>query len=442
MQHQLAKEEHKTGQLKEKTNDMVLKGPPAASLLEQLQETIEAAKSKRQARRTGDSPTKGARRAARALESSSSSEGFAPPRRGILPEPQPAPTPAVDMEALNQQLEAKLQALKDEMLLAIDDKLQGNDDIHALKKQVEDLQKAQKDAAEQLESLTQNLSEQVAAVRVSFGQFKQESQFQLQFVEDALTQETSNYQKMKIQVRGQVNFELAKLHESREHADHEFRRLNTYMYQTQQLLNLLLEDQMIMQMLEEQDVRDREQIGLFGVKKNSEILGVNQHAMQNNIERRGGGSPRKETKTPPRPAHWGLDNKNEPYSKVVRSPEQKNTKHAEKVQQQLQAAKPLGAHDPDVLSVGNLAGLLTPTTSTADAGRSGNALSVSRHCASCLGFAPQILSHIKLACLSYTNSPVAYAPGVTLCVPDLLKVKEVLLKKLELGNANLSRFLA
>lgn len=70
-----------------------------------------------------------------------------------------------------------------------------------------------------------------------------------------------------------------------------------------------------------------------------------------------------------------------------------------------------------------------------------NTLSISRQCASCLGFAPQILSQIKLACLSYTNSPVTYADGITLSTHDLLRVKEMLLKKLELQNANMSEFL-
>jgi len=37
----------------------------------------------------------------------------------------------------------------------------------------------------------------------------------------------------------------------------------------------MIEDQMLMHLIQEQDVSDREQIGLFGFKKNSEILGVN-----------------------------------------------------------------------------------------------------------------------------------------------------------------------
>ena len=39
-----------------------------------------------------------------------------------------------------------------------------------------------------------------------------------------------------------------------------------------------------------------------------------------------------------------------------------------------------------------------------------NTLYLDRNCASCMsGLAPQILSQIKLACLSYVNSPIKYA---------------------------------
>ena len=39
-----------------------------------------------------------------------------------------------------------------------------------------------------------------------------------------------------------------------------------------------------------------------------------------------------------------------------------------------------------------------------------NTLYLDRNCASCMtGFAPQVLNHIKLACLSYVNSPIKYS---------------------------------
>ena len=64
-------------------------------------------------------------------------------------------------------------------------------------------------------------------------------------------------------------------------------------------------------MLQEQDLLDRKQIGLFGVKKNSEILGTNQGAMDNNYVRHSGsihGTSRGE---------WDLPGKELSYKEVM-----------------------------------------------------------------------------------------------------------------------------
>lgn len=58
-------------------------------------------------------------------------------------------------------------------------------------------------------------------------------------------------------------------------SDFEFKRINSYIESNTALMKLLVEDCMINQLLLEQDFKDRKQIGLFGTKKNSEILGVN-----------------------------------------------------------------------------------------------------------------------------------------------------------------------
>lgn len=89
----------------------------------------------------------------------------------------------------------------------------------------------------------------------------------------------------------------------------------------------------------DQDIKDRRQIGLFGQKKNSEILGTNQGAYSNNY-----------------------------------------------------AGK----------SVEN--GSLSMNTKRNDGEY--NTLFVDKNCASCHGFAPQVLNQIKIACLSYVNSPI------------------------------------
>jgi len=59
-----------------------------------------------------------------------------------------------------------------------------------------------------------------------------------------------------------------------------------------------------------------------------------------------------------------------------------------------------------------------------------NTLFIDRNCASCSGFAPQILKQIKLACLSYVNSPVQFG-SEKISFQDLVKVKDLLLKKCE-----------
>ena len=57
-----------------------------------------------------------------------------------------------------------------------------------------------------------------------------------------------------------------------------------------------------------------------------------------------------------------------------------------------------------------------------------NTLFVDRNCASCMtGMAPQILTQIKLACLSYVNSPVKYS-GLDISFADIVQVKEHLLR--------------
>ena len=67
-----------------------------------------------------------------------------------------------------------------------------------------------------------------------------------------------------------------------------------------------------------------------------------------------------------------------------------------------------------------------------------NVLTVSRECASCYGFAPLILSQIKLACLSYTSSPIRYTDGCSLSVTDVLKIKQAVIKNMEWTVAEMS----
>ena len=62
-------------------------------------------------------------------------------------------------------------------------------------------------------------------------------------------------------------------------------RDSSYIDSNQKLIQLLMEDNMMGQLMLQQDLQDRKQLGLFGLKKNSEILGVNQGAMMNNYSK-------------------------------------------------------------------------------------------------------------------------------------------------------------
>ena len=58
-----------------------------------------------------------------------------------------------------------------------------------------------------------------------------------------------------------------------------------------------------------------------------------------------------------------------------------------------------------------------------------NSLYLDRDCASCMtGFAPQILSHVKLACLAYVNQPIKF-DSFLLRFSDVLQVKEYILHR-------------
>ena len=59
-----------------------------------------------------------------------------------------------------------------------------------------------------------------------------------------------------------------------------------------------------------------------------------------------------------------------------------------------------------------------------------NSLLIDRNCASCSGFAPSILKHIKIACLSYVNNPITFGKQ-KVKFPDMISVKEMILKKCE-----------
>ena len=70
-------------------------------------------------------------------------------------------------------------------------------------------------------------------------------------------------------------------------------------------------------------------------------------------------------------------------------------------------------------------------------------ISVARDCQACAGFAPGLMTQIKMACLSYTSSPITYdhAGGARIEVRDLVRVKETVLRKAEVIGVKLNEFL-
>ena len=87
-------------------------------------------------------------------------------------------------------------------------------------------------------------------------------------------------------MKTELKIELGKLDGLQGRVKDDFKRLNSYVDLNTKLFKILIEDSMISQMMAEADCIDRKKIGLFGLKKNSEILGTNQGAMGNNFERR------------------------------------------------------------------------------------------------------------------------------------------------------------
>lgn len=74
---------------------------------------------------------------------------------------------------------------------------------------------------------------------------------------------------------------------------------------------------MLTQLLLEQDLQDRKQIGLFGTKTNSQIMNNNQGAMTNNYKKTADAG-RTQIATPADQDKWDLYNRRKSYDQVVR----------------------------------------------------------------------------------------------------------------------------
>lgn len=94
---------------------------------------------------------------------------------------------------------------------------------------------------------------------------------------------------------------------------------------------------MLQQLIEEQDVKDRQHIGMFGVKKNSEILGMNQAGASNNVSK----SPLQKTEQLRDNIEWDMPNKHKTYKQVSLEQPLKNERKMDKITQQLTGIEPI-----------------------------------------------------------------------------------------------------
>ena len=120
-------------------------------------------------------------------------------------------------------------------------------------------------------------------------------------------------------MKAEISAEIKKVQESNNASRIEFQRINSLIERQKDLFNVICEDSMLMQMMQEQDILDRKQIGLFGLKKNQQIMGKNQYSMTNNLIN--AQSQNKDSSLAcDQKKFWDLRNKDQSYKDIVYSP--------------------------------------------------------------------------------------------------------------------------
>ena len=112
-----------------------------------------------------------------------------------------------------------------------------------------------------------------------------QTDFKMKGFTEQLENESRELHKLKIGMKNTIKEELHRMDSLYNMSDYEFKRINSCLKFNSKILQLILEDSMINQLIQEQEIEDRKQIGLFGMKKNSEIMGVNQGALTNAYNR-------------------------------------------------------------------------------------------------------------------------------------------------------------
>ena len=145
-------------------------------------------------------------------------------------------------------------------------------------------------------------------------------------------------------------------------------------------------------------------MGLFGQKKNQEIIGTSVNGLSNNF-----------SSNPVKSATLRNIRNRSSMGSPSKGHEDKST-----------LGKLLEEENPDI----------NATTAKTFAEKyakvhTHNSIVMDKNCATCMtGFAPQVLSHLKIACLSYVNQPVSYGT-MKLPFSDVLSIKEHLLVKVQ-----------
>ncbi|CDW87687.1 UNKNOWN [Stylonychia lemnae] len=196
--------------------------------------------------------------------------------------------------------------------------------------------------------------------------------FEINQIRDRLKFEYDDFFQYRKKIKSDINYDSNLI----QNKIHEFER-TLIMYDGQitnlsHILNILLEVQSIEHLMVSQDLEDRKQIGLFGTKKNADIIGnasqsvTVQKGINQNLQ-----DMRSFNKT-----EIGYHHQNHNRSKTI-----ENLNNTSFLPSQNQ-------------------------------GPNRNTIFVDRNCISCSGNSSVLLQHIKVACLSYQNNPVTYKNSV------------------------------
>lgn len=210
---------------------------------------------------------------------------------------------------------------------------------------------------------------------------QKELRFDMETVQEQLRDADQEARRQRIATKKELREQCQRLGERISDCGFEFRRTNSCLAALEGQIGSLVQDSILVQMLQEQELIDRKQIALFGVKTNHQILGKNHHAMTNNLTP---SSP----KGPESSSFWAVRHK-------------KESKRANPLAQSLQLDEIKRPQTQlSTLRPGN--GPTSPTEASvreSDVNRSFkdryndtqlyNTIKVDRNCASCMtGFAP------------------------------------------------------